>query len=62
MFQGTMKYTKAPALKGLVNIDFKLKWFLYNGYLEGNQAEMVVNWFLVPVKNNCSCRLNYVLN
>ena len=27
---------------------------IYDGYLERNQAEVVLNWFLFPVKNNCS--------
>ena len=42
--------TVNPRIKKRVSFDFGLKWFLYNGYLERNQAEVVLNWLLFAVK------------
>ena len=54
-----LDYTVMPRIRVSVNFDFRLKWFLYYGYLERNHLEVVLSWFLFPVKNNCSCKLNY---
>ena len=41
-----------PCIKEPLIFDFRLNWFLYKGYLAGNQAEVVLTWFLFPVKTS----------
>ena len=39
-------------IKEPVNFEFRLKWFLYNGYLERNETEVLLKWFLFLIVYN----------
>jgi hypothetical protein len=52
--------TVKPRIKEPVNFDFRLKWFLYNRYFQINEAEVVLNWLLFPIKRKTKEYTNFI--